>query len=153
MHTLIILVAKGFIIIPVALLAYGFSRLQTGQRRRFMLQLIASGVLSFGLARIASHYITDPRPFVTGHFTPLIAHGADNGFPSDHTLVAAWISWLLFYYSRRLGLASLGVTILIGLARMAAGVHHSWDILGSIAITAIATLVVVWLYPKLARKR
>jgi membrane-associated phospholipid phosphatase len=56
------------------------------------------------------------------------------------------MAWLLLTYSRKLGIIALTVTALMGLARMAAGVHHSWDILGSFAITWVSVLVVSRLY-------
>jgi undecaprenyl-diphosphatase len=146
MHTLIKLVAETFILIPVALISYEFFVLKPSLRRAFLLKLAGAAVLSLLLSRIASHFIHDPRPFVAGHFTPLIPHGADNGFPSDHTLFASFMAWLLLTYSRKLGIIALTVTALMGLARMAAGVHHSWDILGSFAITWVSVLVVSRLY-------
>src|SRR5919199_4897641 len=46
-------------------------------------------VLSYVFAQIGGFVYNDPRPFAVEHFQPLLAHAADNGFPSDHALVAA----------------------------------------------------------------
>src|SRR5918911_1623581 len=46
-------------------------------------------VLSYVFAQVGGLLYYDPRPFAVGHFQPLIPHAADNGFPSDHALVAA----------------------------------------------------------------
>src|SRR5919202_4656794 len=47
------------------------------------------GVLSLLFVQTGGLLYNDPRPFVVGHFQPLISHPADNGFPSDHALLAA----------------------------------------------------------------
>lgn len=54
--------------------------------------LVAAGlvlVLSYGLAQLGAMLYTDPRPFTTSGVPSLIAHVPDNGFPSDHALLAA----------------------------------------------------------------
>src|SRR6185437_16083076 len=98
------------------------------------------------------HIISDPRPFVVGHFTPLLPHANDNGFPSDHTLLASFLGYAALRYSRWIGIAALVAAATIGLARVAAGIHHLEDIIGSFVITGVATLVVLLLI-KLATNR
>src|SRR5690348_13209583 len=107
MDEFIKLVAKYAIVVPVIAAAYVFIRF-TGRR-----------------------LINDPRPFVAGHFTPLLPHGNDNGFPSDHTLLASFLGFAILRYRRGLGAAMLFVAACIGIARIAAGIHHLEDIIGS----------------------
>jgi undecaprenyl-diphosphatase len=137
MHELITLVAKYFLLLSLAgtiLVAY---RIPRNEKMRFVLLVIAGGIISLILAKISSHFINDPRPFVQGHFTPLLQHAPDNGFPSDHTLLAAFLGFAAWLKSRKTGVVLLALAALIGLSRMAAGVHHSWDILGSFVIAAV----------------
>ena len=42
-----------------------------------------------------------PRPFVVQHVAPLFPRDADNGFPSDHTLLATFFAVCVFFYSRK----------------------------------------------------
>lgn len=144
MDELIKLVAKYAILIPILLAIYVFIR-QKGKRTRIDLAIliVAGGILSLALAKIGSHLISDPRPFVVGNFTPLIPHANDNGFPSDHTLLASFLGFALLPYSKKIGLTTLAVAIGIGMARVAAGIHHLEDILGSFIITGGATLLVL----------
>jgi undecaprenyl-diphosphatase len=72
-----------------------------------------------------------------GHFTPLITHAADNGFPSDHTLLVAALAMTLWFYDKRLSWWVWLVAILVGLARVVSGVHYLTDIIGSIVIVLI----------------
>lgn len=141
MHEITILVAKYFIILSGVGFLYVLYKIPRNEKINFVALAILGGILSLVLAKLASHFINDPRPFVQGHFTPWISHAADNGFPSDHTLLAAFLAWLCLAKSRKIGGTLLVVALLIGLARMAAGVHHSWDILGSFVIAGIGYLL------------
>lgn len=141
MHEIIILVAKYFIVLSAVGFLYVLYRIPRSEKVNFIILAVLGGILSLVIAKLASHFINDPRPFVQGHFTPWISHATDNGFPSDHTLLAAFLAWISLTKSRKIGGILLVVALLIGLARMAAGVHHSWDILGSFVIAAIGCLI------------
>ena len=138
MHEIIILIAKYFIILSALGFLYVLYKIPRNEKFNFILVAALGGIFSLVLAKLASHFILDPRPFVQGHFSPLISHAADNGFPSDHTLLAAFLAFVTFTKSRKIGGILLLIALLIGLARMAAGIHHSWDILGSFVITFLA---------------
>jgi undecaprenyl-diphosphatase len=110
-------------------------------RATFAAYAITSGVAAFALSRLAGLLYNNPRPFVVEGFTPPVPHAPDNGFPSDHTLLAAWLAALVFPYDRRLG-TILGVgALLVGFFRVAAGVHHLVDIVASLVIVAVAAFV------------
>lgn len=97
--------------------------------------------LTLLIGRVASLLYHDPRPFVTGHFTPLIAHSASNGFPSDHTLLAAAVACVIWRFDRRFGTGLFGLAVLIGLSRVFVGVHHLQDIIGAIGIAIGAAIL------------
>ncbi|HET8709397.1 MAG TPA: phosphatase PAP2 family protein [Candidatus Saccharimonadales bacterium] len=153
MHEIIILVAKYFLVLSLIGILYVAYRIPSNEKLRFVLLVIAGGIISLVLAKIANHFIHDPRPFVQGHFTPLISHAPDNGFPSDHTLLAAFLGYAALLKSRKIGIALLIVALLVGLARMAAGVHHSWDILGSFIIAGIGCVIAYYLVRLLPGKQ
>ncbi len=94
--------------------------------------------LAYAISRISSLFYYDPRPFVVGHFTPLIAHAADNGFPSDHVLLTGAVAMVIWFYSRKWSWVLWTLALLIGWARIYTGVHHAIDIAGSIVIVLIA---------------
>jgi len=138
MHEVVTLVAKYFVIIPLLIAGYVWLRLEQKDKLRFVLLALASGVVAVLLAKVGSKLYYDPRPFVSGHFTPYIPHASDNGFPSDHTLLSAWLGFLTLSRSRRLGALALAFAVLVGGARMIAGVHHLLDIVGSFVCAAVA---------------
>ncbi len=75
------------------------------------------------------------------HVQPLITHAADNGFPSDHTLLTMTIASILFLYNKRLGIVLAILAVIVGYSRVLAKVHHPVDIFGSIVIAIIATYI------------
>src|SRR5260370_24150951 len=84
----------------------------------------------------------DPRPFVVEHFTPLIPHKANNGFPSDHVLWNASTAAIIFLSNKYLSLILWMLTILVGASRVYVGVHHPIDIVGSITMAIVVASIV-----------
>jgi undecaprenyl-diphosphatase len=150
-NTLIIVSAKYLIALPVIVLAAYFIFANRAQKYRLTWMAVIAMTLAYALARIASDLYNDPRPFVVGHFTPLVAHAADNGFPSDHTLLAATIAALVFYFNKTTGAVLFIVALLIGFSRVAAGIHHPVDVAGSAVIGIVAVIVAHYLVKGLRR--
>jgi len=96
------------------------------------------GVLAYLASHVLTALVIDPRPYVVAHVAPLTPVAHDNGFPSDHTLLAAVLAASLCWIERRplffFGLAVL----LIMLGRLGIGAHHTLDVLGSLVVTAVA---------------
>ncbi|MFC4453696.1 phosphatase PAP2 family protein [Deinococcus sonorensis] len=120
----------------------------TRVRRVTWLQ-VARMVASLGIAGLLTlvlkHLVHDPRPFMVEHYAPLTHASSDNGFPSDHTLIAALLAGWVWWLDRRwLALFIVGV-LLVMLGRLAIGAHHTLDVLGSLAFAglglALAALV------------
>ncbi len=116
-------------------------------------------VVAYLAAKVLSHVILDPRPYLVDHVTPLAHVSRDNGFPSDHTLLAAALTASLMWIARRwIAVFALG-TLLVMLGRLGIGAHHTIDVLGSVAIVVVVALVVAafalpaaWNTPLLARR-
>lgn len=121
------------------------------KRKEVVIFAVPSVLLTFLLSLIAAKLYMNPRPFVVGHFTPLVAHGFDNGFPSDHTLLSAVVSAIVWRYNRVVGAVLFGLTILVGLSRVYVGVHHLIDIIGAIVIAVVSTLIVYVVLERLAK--
>ncbi len=144
MHELIILTAKYlFAVIIIISLIVGL-RGSSHQRKEYLATTVLAGILAVVLMKISGHFINDPRPFVVGHFTPLIPHAADNGFPSDHTAISSLFALAVWRYSKRWSAILLVLAVLVGAARVAAGVHHPADIVGAVLITFVATMASAW---------
>lgn len=142
MDTLIIWSAKYLIALSVVVALYALYRVPSQERLRRTMLVIASLAITYGLGKLASHFYFDPRPFALTGQVPLIPHAADNGFPSDHTLLAAGLAAAALFFDRRAAIWLWIIAIVIGGARVFALVHHPIDILGSILCALIAAVTV-----------
>lgn len=144
MNELIIFVAKDLIwLIVIVAVIYVF--LQPRKKQKELLFFVGITLpIIYIVAKIGSLFYFDARPFVAGNFVPLIDHVSDNGFPSDHTLFGAAIAMTIFFYNRKIGLALLGLALVVGFSRVLAGVHHSIDIFGSM----VFAIIFAWLIHK-----
>ncbi len=118
--------------------------LQQSRPRQTRMLIFAALVLPlvYIVSLIGGALYDDPRPFVVGHFTPLIPHKASNGFPSDHVLWSAATAAIIFPSNKYLSLILWLLTILVGASRVHAGVHHPIDIVGSMLIAIVVAAVV-----------
>jgi undecaprenyl-diphosphatase len=152
MDALVIFGAKYLIAVPVlVLLAYLF--FSRGKKLRQLLWLsVLSLPAAYALGHLAGLLYSNPRPFVVGHFKPLIEHAANNGFPSDHTLLAATLAMIALYIDLRAGIFLWIAALLIGVSRVAAGVHHALDIVGAMAFAVIAVAASQYLISRLRNR-
>ncbi|MCL4405363.1 MAG: phosphatase PAP2 family protein [Patescibacteria group bacterium] len=141
MDAVIILVAQYFYMLVLAIGAVFFFTQPNVVRKSMLICGIIIAPLAYVLSRIAGYLYYNPRPFVVGDFTPLIAHAADNGFPSDHVLLTAAVAMIVWFYNKKLSVVLWSLAILIGVARVLAGVHHVADILGSVLLVLISGIV------------
>ena len=150
LNTLSIIGAKYlFIVIGVIAFVY-FLKQPRGEQKRLVLFAALTLPLAYVVSKIGAFLYNDPRPFVAGHFVPLIPHEPDNGFPSDHVLLCASIAALIYPSSKRLSLALWALTLLVGFSRVYTGLHHPVDIIGSMLM---AIVVAALTYRIVARKK
>ena len=138
MDTFIIFSAQYLFILPILILGAYFLARKWPSQKRMVFFAVPAGVLTYVLGLIGNYLYFDPRPFVVGHFTPLIAHMADNGFPSDHTLLVSSLAAVGMYWDKRLGIILWGIAVLVAFSRVYVGVHHPVDVIGSMIFAIIA---------------
>lgn len=134
----------------VALLAGLFLARGKWESRNARHGVIAAG-LAAALGLAVAHGIATvwdrPRPFEAHSGVHLfVAASGDPSFPSDHATAAFAIAVSLFLRSRRVGLLALAMAVVLGLARVAVGVHYPADVLGGAMIGTAAALV-LWIEP------
>ena len=136
---LAIFCAKYLIAFSLILAAAAFLRLSRDKQRSMIIFAAITLPIIYLTAVIAGYFYNNPRPFVVLHFVPLIPHGNDNGFPSDHMLLASTLASIWTIYNRRIGLVLGVLALFIGIARVYAGVHHPVDIIGSVIVAGSVT--------------
>jgi undecaprenyl-diphosphatase len=106
--------------------------------------LVAAGIAMFA-NQVIAHVWDRPRPYATHVATThlLSAPSPDPSFPSDHAAAAFAIAFCVLAFSRWAGAGFLAAATLIGLSRIALGMHYPSDVLaGALVGWASATIVV-----------
>lgn len=153
MDTLIIFSAKYLMVVIVVLLAYIWFKESSLRRRQIIGAVIIAGILAFLFSKFAGKLYYDPRPFVSRGIKPLIAHGADNGFPSEHAIFCMTLTTVIFFYRKQLAYWAALVTILVGSARVLAHVHSPIDIAAGIVLGIFAGWLGYFATTKMVRKK
>lgn len=126
------------------------------RRRKELINLIASPILSrLIIAETIRLFWLRPRPpiILTGA-RQLIEIGANeklNSFPSGHATFFFALATAVYFSNKKLGLALLFGTGLIGLARIFVGVHWPSDILGGVAIGVGSAIFINYLTDKIIK--
>ncbi len=149
MDAFFIFAAEYLYLVSVVILGVYFFLQPRDSWKRRALFAIPAGLFALVLGLLANHLYFDPRPFVVGHFTPLVPHAPDNGFPSDHALLVSAIAMIGTLWNRRLGIALWVLAILVAIGRVYVGVRHVLDVAGSIVISAVAVLLTYAAYKHL----
>lgn len=147
MTALTVICAQYLVVLAPVLVALVWWRLPALERRTLLVRGVIVLVAAVVLAKGGGALFNDPRPFVVQHTTPLIPHVADNGFPSDHTLLAAACAFLLVPFSLPAAVGATLVAIMIGVARVASRLHSPLDIAASLLFAAVANAI-AWIAVK-----
>jgi len=91
-----------------------------------------------------SHLWERPRPFTTHPALThvLSARTTDPSFPSDHAAAAFAIAFAVLVFSQRAGALFLAGAVLIGLSRVALGMHYPSDVLAGLLVGLAAAVLV-----------
>ncbi len=90
--------------------------------------------LAYAIAHVLKMIIHTDRPFVSlANVQPLFFE-SDFAFPSGHSATIAALAFAVFFKHKRLGYICIIAALLIGIARIASGVHFPVDIIGGYAI-------------------
>ena len=118
---------------------------------RWLVIICITAVLAFIGAQIGAAVYNDPRPFSQDHVKPLIAHATDNGFPSDHGLLAAVVVAAVILLDLRYAALFVLLGVVVDWARVGAGIHHVIDVVGSAGFVALGLVVGYALGPPIVR--
>ena len=146
------LVAEKFLYIVLGIFVYlVFQAWQKGEWQKVYTYGVAllSAVLARGVVtEVIRYFYHRPRPYVALDLWPLFQDAAYS-FPSGHTIFIFALATGVWFVHRPVAylLATLG--LLIGLARVAAGVHYPSDVLGGAVLGIAVGYLVHWVYKKL----
>lgn len=112
------------------------------QQWRLFLGALLAVILSRGvITELFRFFYFRPRPFIVLSFTPLIDKLSSASFPSGHAAFFFALSGVLFFENKRLGIWFFAASVLMGIARIAAGVHWPTDILVGFLIGVLSAII------------
>ena len=82
------------------------------------------------------------RPFEIFEFSPLIFHETGASLPSGHASFFFALSTIVLLYNKKWGIGFFVGSVLIGLARVIAGIHFLGDILLGLSVGILGALVI-----------
>ena len=107
----------------------------------FMVFIAAAG--AWVIASFIKALIGAPRPFrLLDEVNLLLDYGGFDSFPSGHASFFAALAMTLYFYHRKAGIIFFAGALLIGIARIIAGVHFPLDILVGYALGGLLAWVV-----------
>ncbi len=94
-----------------------------------------------------------PRPFMAlSDVTQLINIESFGSFPSQHATIFAALATGIYIYDRRMGAVFIICAVIVGLARIAAGIHYPFDILTGFFVGFVITYFSYRLMRDLSRR-
>jgi undecaprenyl-diphosphatase len=141
---LMVWIAKyALLIFILTLLALWFSKNVKYQRGAFLAGL--SALIALGIGQVIGMVFLRPRPYYSIPTHLLIGRTLDTSFPSDHATFAFAIAAMLWQVNRRLSVALLLLSALMGFARVYVGAHYPLDILGGAVLGIGVSAGLTWL--------
>jgi len=106
---------------------------------------VVCAALAAGLVYVSGLAHEEPRPFVVLGVAPLVPHGTDNAFPSDHSAAAAYAATLAAFIDPPVGAAAWVVTVALGAGRVYCLLHTPLDVVAGWVLGAgPAVMAAIW---------
>lgn len=135
------ILAEWLVFFIPAIVAIGFVVKPNKRHLYMLLGVLAAGVIGYVLAEILKLIVDQSRPFLELDFRPLISSASGvRSFPSGHATMAFSMSTLVIIMEKRLGILLTIFSFLVGIGRIAVGVHWPSDV----AAGAVLGVIIGW---------
>lgn len=111
--------------------------------RRALVAVILAGGLSWAASHVAKDVVERPRPAAYTNELVIRSGASGHGWPSTHVSTATGTLVSAALVARRRPTAAVGLAGVVGLGRMAVGVHLPLDVLGGLGLGVAIAVVVV----------
>ncbi|MFZ2149544.1 MAG: phosphatase PAP2 family protein [Minisyncoccia bacterium] len=112
------------------------------EKKREIIKVFGVSFLSYFISEILKLLFHTERPFI--HLSEVSSLFTQSGyaFPSGHATFFSALAVSIFFMHKKAGYVFMVLALLIGLARIVAGVHFPVDILGGFALGALVAYLV-----------
>jgi membrane-associated phospholipid phosphatase len=119
------------------------------QKWKEIVLVFFSGIFAWCVAQVLKILFHTSRPFTEFlQVNPLFLEN-DYAFPSGHATFYMALAFALFFSHKKVGYVFMFIALLIGIARIIAGVHFPIDILGGFILGTGIAYLVRFLYGKI----
>lgn len=109
---------------------------------------LLAAVIAWFLASLYKYNFVNPRPFEVLDISPLVSTSLGEAWPSGHAIFFSALAVALWFQKKSLGLIFAIGALLIGLARIAAGVHWPFDILAGWLFGGLVGFGLIFLFQR-----
>lgn len=103
--------------------------LQIKNKIKEVIFVFSPAVIAYVVEYVLKSLMPSPRPFLYfENLKPLFVHGGMDSFPSGHAMFFGALAVSLYFFNKKLGYLYFIVALIIGLARVASGIHFPVDI-------------------------
>jgi undecaprenyl-diphosphatase len=114
------------------------------RKKMEILVVFFSAGLAYVLAYILKYLFSVPRPFDAFSQVHSLIVETGHSFPSSHAIFFMALAVAIFFYHKKAGYVFMFFALLIGIARITAGVHFPIDILGGFILGAMVSYSVAF---------
>jgi len=135
------------------ILVLGFLWFRNKEYKNLVLYCVYSAILGLSLNFLITLFYFHPRPFMDKIGVLLIKHAPETSFPSDHATFMFSVAFMLLYFkkTRITGIILSAVALIGGTARVFVGVHYPFDIIGSLFVATLVSLIIFYSKSRLTR--
>ena len=121
--------------------------------KNLVLYCVYSVILGLSLNFLITLFYFHPRPFMDKIGVLLIKHAPETSFPSDHTTFMLSIAFMFLYFkkTRITGIILSVIALIGGTARVFAGIHYLFDIIGSLFVATLVGLIIFYSKSRLTK--
>jgi undecaprenyl-diphosphatase len=108
----------------------------------YVVAVLGALVARFFIGSSIRFFYHRPRPFLALHIPHLLTE-TSYSFPSGHTIFLFALATGIWFVNKKQSYVLFVLALLVGLARVAAGVHYPSDIAGGIILGVLTAVLVV----------
>ncbi len=123
------------------------------QRWKEIVLVFFSGIFAWCISQILKLLIHTSRPVVEFQNVVSLIQKNDFSFPSGHATFYMALAFAIFFSHKKAGYVFIFFALLIGIARIVAGVHFPIDILGGFILGILTAYLVRFFYKKLNKQK